>query len=157
MGLTASQASKRPTSQRPNYLASAQLRAVNSGAASPDSTNPAGCSVQISDAHISSYYLRRGIRAAKVNAFISCEAPVSDLSLTVQLWKTGLIFDHLQAQNPTTYPYGSRLNNTGTWKQCANTTSSTFYGDAYASVWENGVQYTASVQSPHNTTLACGT
>jgi hypothetical protein len=157
MGLTASQASKRPTSQRPNYLASAQLRAVNSGAASPDSTNPAGCSVQISDAHISSYYLRLGTRAAKVNAFISCEAPVSDLSLTVQLWKTGSIFDHLQAQNPTTYPYGSRLNNTGTWKQCANETSSTFYGDAYASVWENGVQYVASVQSPHNTTLACGT
>lgn len=79
------------------------------------------------------------------------------MSLEVQLWKTGFFYDYLQAQTTTTYPYGKYLNNTSTWKQCANTTNGTFYGDAYASVWENGVQYTGSVQSPNYTTLACGT
>lgn len=151
----------RPASQRPSYPASAPLEPVSqggaAGTASPNTISPAGCYVNVDNAHISQYYLNLGIRAAKVNAYISCNLPVSNMTLQVQLWKTGAIWDYLQAQTQTTEPSGTYLANTGTWIKCANLTQSTFYGDANATVWENGVQYSASVQSASYKTLACGT
>jgi hypothetical protein len=109
-------------------------------------------------AHISTFlYKKHNIRAVKINAKIECRRVSMHLILRVTLWKTGAIFPHKQA-GPTqaTAAKGNQLKNQMTWRQCKNTTKSTFYGTAYASVVFQGRTYSNSLQSK-NATLDCGT
>jgi hypothetical protein len=109
-------------------------------------------------AHISTFlYKKHNIRAVKINAKIQCRRVSMHLVLRVTLWKTGLLFPHKQA-GPTqaTAAKGNQLKNQMTWRQCKNTTNSTFYGTAFASVVFQGVTYSNSLQSK-NATLNCGT
>jgi hypothetical protein len=130
------------------------------GAVDPDCTlfymdakgNPGG------GAHISTFlYKKHNIRAVKINAKIQCRRVSMHLILRVTLWKTGFIFPHKQA-GPTqaTAAKGNQLKNQMTWRQCKNTTKSTFYGTAFGSVVFQGVTYSNSLQSK-NATLDCGT
>jgi hypothetical protein len=156
-----------PVSKRPSLPSSAPLLAVSpsgsssasTGTVSPAALSPAGCIAHIGIAHISTYYERLGILAAKVNADIQCNYAVSNLRLTVDLWKTGFFFDYLQGNSPqpTSETNESYLNNENTHVDCANTTQSTFYGTASASVVENGVTYRANVESAYDNPLDCGT
>jgi hypothetical protein len=100
---------------------------------------------------------QHGIREVRINAEIRCRRVSTGLMVQVTLWKTGLFYPYRQA-GPTTVTrsVGSSLANEATWRQCANFRNSTFYGTAYASVFFNGVRYSASGQS-RNVTLACGT
>jgi hypothetical protein len=109
-------------------------------------------------AHISSFlYHKHNIRAVKINAKVQCRRVSMDLLVQVTLWKTGLISPHKQAGPTTaTAAKGNQLKNQMTWRECANTKKSTFYGTAYASVVFQGVKYSESLQS-QNATLDCGT
>ena len=109
-------------------------------------------------AHISTFlYKHHNIRAVKINAKIQCRRVSMHLILRVTLWKTGFIFPHKQA-GPTqaTAAKGNQLKNQMTWRQCKNTTKSTFYGTSFGSVVFQGVTYSNSLQSK-NATLDCGT
>ncbi len=109
-------------------------------------------------AHISSFLLsNHKIRAVKINAQIQCRRVSTDVFLQVTLWKTGAIFPHKQAGPETaTAAKTNSLKNQKTWRECANTKKSTFYGTSYARVVFQGVTYTASLQSG-KATLTCGT
>jgi hypothetical protein len=133
---------------------------ARSGAVDPDCTlfymdakgNPGG------GAHISTFlYKKHNIRAVKINAKIQCRRVSMHVILRVTLWKTGAIFPHKQA-GPTqaTAAKSNQLKNQMTWRQCKNTTKSTFYGTASGSVVFQGVTYSNSLQSK-NATLDCGT
>ena len=79
------------------------------------------------------------------------------LLLRVTLWKTGAIFPHKVAGPTTaTAPKGNQIKNQKTWKECKNSTKTTYYGTAFGSVVFRGVTYSASLQSG-KATLACGT
>lgn len=154
-------ANRLPASQRGQYPSSIPLQLTpvpgQKTSVSPDAISPSGCYVQVDNAHISQYYLNLGIRAAKVNAFIQCNFPVSNMTLQVQLYKTGALWDYLQASTQTSSPSGTYLGDTGTWVKCTSLTQSSFYGVAEASVLDGGTYYSGTVESPSITSLACGT
>lgn len=118
----------------------------------PDSTG------KLVNVHISTFlYHRHNIRAAKVNAQIKCRRVSMNVLIRVQLWKTGLIFDHKQADTTAGPKTTNLLKNQGTWRQCSNRTSSTFYGLTSGQVTFQGNVYSAAIRTPKNATLPCGT
>src|ERR1700716_378914 len=123
-------------------VSSGSTTMVLGASANLSGANPAGCEVQVDDAHISSTVRPRSV---KVNARIkSCKFAVSNLYLKVQLWKTGLFFDHLQAQTVKTSRSGKSLQNQSTFVNCKNTTNSRFYGIAYGQATIGGKVYAAT-------------
>jgi len=115
--------------------------------------NPAGCYVQVDDPHIATSIPN----AVKVNARIQCAYAVTTLSLDVTLWKTGFIFDYLQGEYNNSKAGSAYLSNQGAFVRCANSTQSSFYGEAYATALIGGTLYSATVNSLHSPTIACGT
>jgi hypothetical protein len=109
-------------------------------------------------AHISSFlYHNHRVRAVRIDAKLQCRQAGTSLFLQVTLWKTGALFPHKQAGPTTaTAAKGNQLKNQMTWRQCTNSTKSTFYGTAYASVVFRGVKYNTSLQSK-DAILTCGT
>lgn len=121
--------------------------------------NPAGCVLRIADAHISTYYGRKGVKAVKVNADIRCRYPVQAMALEVNLYKLNffnLIAD-LQASTVVYAFNKASVQNQGTYRVCTNSKSTEWFGTAYGLAEEGGRLYEAEVRSPHTRTLNCGT
>lgn len=135
------------------------------GTLDPSVTSPAHCHFApstkkgatpgtITDAHPSTSV--RG--AIKVNSYIVCDHAVQALSNRTQLWKTGLLVNHLQSNHPPTTNTGRAvLANQDAWRRCTNTKSTTWYGVAYGVSEEGGQLYYGSGASPHKRTFNCGT
>ena len=123
----------------------------------------APCRLQISDAHISTSLLeKRGFRAVKVNASSICNVPQSNVTITVEIWKTGLLGNHFVQKRTinspgTTFP-NSRVNNFQTFKKCKDKDPTQYFGIAYskaliAEKW----QYARHTQTKRIIPLNCGT
>lgn len=107
----------------------------------------------ISDAHRSTSVPG----AIKVNSYIVCDHRVQALANETQLWKTGFLFDHLQAQHTTDNGGKAVLPNLGTYRRCTNKKRTTWYGVAYGISEEGGQLYEGYGASPHDATFDCGT
>jgi hypothetical protein len=107
----------------------------------------------ISDAHRSTSVPG----AIKVNAYIVCAHRVQALANETQLWKTGFLFDHLQAEHTTDNAGRAVLPNLGTYRRCTNKKRTTWYGVAYGISEEGGQLYEGYGASPHDATFDCGT
>lgn len=95
--------------------------------------------------------------AIKVNSYIVCDHPVQALANETELYKTGLLFNHLQAST-TTYNAGKAvLPNLGTYRRCTNHKKTTWFGVAYGVSEEGGQLYEGYGASPHRQTYSCGT
>jgi len=123
----------------------------------------APCRLQISIAHLSTNLKERlGIRAVKVDASSICNVPQSDVSITVEIWKTGKFQDY-QVWKKTTFSPGAtqpgnRVNNFSTYKYCKNKVKTSYYGVAYSKAFIAGKwQYARHVLSVAIIPLKCGT
>jgi hypothetical protein len=94
----------------------------------------------------------------KVNAKVTCNYRVSELSLSVTLWKLHAFgLGEVQASTPAANKGNKILENYGTFKECTNSKSTTWYGTATADSLENGELYQAMIRSAHNAQIECGT
>lgn len=121
------------------------------------------CNIMISDPHLSESLMRtRGIHAVKVNARSKCNKPMSNLVLTVEIYKIGFLRDHrvgfkeLIVKGPIAT--NKITKNQETFAQCKNTHESRFYGIAYATALVEGKSMkTLHVITERTIPLACGT
>ena len=123
----------------------------------------APCRLQISNAHISTYLIEKsGVRAVKVNASSICNVPQSNVTITVELWKTGLLGSHLVRRRTTnsagtTFP-NSRVDNFLTFKRCTDRDPTQYFGIAYSKAFIAGKwQYARHTQTKKIIPLNCGT
>ncbi len=117
-----------------------------------------GCQVHIGDAHVSGFRSHdRWLHAAGVSAYLACKRPVRDMSLQVTLWKSGLFYDHRQAQTTAKAAAGSHLGGDLTRVTCKDETTSRFFGVAHAVVYFGGRRGDAWVRSPGTSRPRCGT
>ena len=123
----------------------------------------APCRLQISNAHISTFiFENKGLRAVKVNASSICNVPQSSVTVTVELWKTGLLGNHLVRRRTfysagTTLP-NSRVNNFLTFKGCKDRDLTQYFGIAYSKAFIAGRwQYARHTQTKKIIPLNCGT
>lgn len=121
------------------------------------------CRLQVGNAHLStSLFEKSQLRAVKVNATSICNVPQSKVTITVELWKTGLLGNHLVAKQTTrstgtTFP-GSRVKNFNTFRKCFNLTPTNYFGVAYSKALIDGEwQFARRVLSKEITSLKCGT
>jgi hypothetical protein len=121
------------------------------------------CRLQINDAHISTSLIEnRGIRAVKVNASSICNVPQSNVTITVEIWKTGLLGNHFVQKRTinspgTTFP-NSRVNNFQTFKKCKDKDPTQYFGIAYSKALIAGKwQYARHTQTKRIIPLNCGT
>lgn len=140
---------------------------LGSGTAIADTDEPKKpkppCRLQISDAHISTSLLeKQGLRAVKVNASSICNVPQSNVTITVELWKTGLLGNHLVRKQTinsagTTFP-NSRVINSLTFKKCKDREPTQYFGIAYSKAFIAGKwQYARHAQTKRIIPLNCGT
>lgn len=123
----------------------------------------APCRLQISIAHLSTNIKERlGIRAVKVDASSICNVPQSDVSITVEIWKTEKFQDY-QVWKKSTFSPGTTqprtlVNNFSTYKYCKNKVKTSYYGVAYSKAFIAGKwQYARHVLSLEIIPLNCGT
>ena len=121
------------------------------------------CRIQIGHAHISkSVFLKKGIRAVKVNASSICNIPQSRITLTVEIWKQGELVPHFVFKTfvknlGVTYP-GDQVDNFNTWWPCKNFEETNYFGKAYAKGFIQGRwQFASDTFSLELQSLKCGT
>lgn len=121
------------------------------------------CRLQISVAHLSTNLFENSqIRAVKVNTSSICNVPQSNVTITVEIWKTGFLGNHLvwgqtTRSLGTTFP-GYRVNNFSTYKKCLNRTPTNYYGVSYSKALIDGRwHYARHVLSEKIILLKCGT
>ena len=129
-------------------------------AVTPPKTN---CYIKIDDPHFSEYFRRnKAISAVKINASSKCGKPISNLTLWVEIYKTGKYFDHEVAKSKFTKFGNIRPNqvirNQKTYVECLNSKETDYYGVAYAEAMIAGkIRSTPRVYSAKTFTFACGT
>lgn len=121
------------------------------------------CRIQVDQPHISTNLLRKeNRRVVKVNAFSICNVPHSNVSLTVELWKEGLLVNHLVRRSEiestgVIFP-GDKVTNAQTFQFCRNSRSTKYFGVAYSKALIKGVwHYARHALKNKNTDLRCGT
>lgn len=133
---------------------------ATSGTITPPKTN---CYIKIDDPHFSEYLRRNKMLAAvKINASSKCGKPIRNLTLWVEIYKTGKYFDHQVAKNEFTKFGNIRPNqvikNRKTYVKCLNSIETSYYGVAYAEAIIDGkVRSTPHVYSAETFTFNCGT
>jgi hypothetical protein len=116
------------------------------------------CQVHIGDVRVAGFRSHdRWLQAAGVSAYLACKRPVRDISLQVTLWKSGLFYDHRQAQTTAKAAAGSHLGGDLTRVTCKDETTSRFFGVAHAVVYFGGRRGDAWVRSPGTSKPRCGT
>lgn len=128
------------------------------GAATPPRTK---CHIEVNNPHISSHLLKQNKRAVKVNARSKCNKPMTDLVLTVEIYKTGLLRNHQVAHDDSKLFRFVKANkiikNENAYSDCKNNRKTTYYGVAYARAKINGKEVkTLHVFSEKSITLNCG-
>jgi len=137
----------------------APLNEAHAGVVTPPLT---GCNIEIGDAHISKSLLRtRGLIAVKVNAKSQCNKPIRSLVLTVEIYKIGLLYDHLVAVKEFRVKGVVHQNrvvkNQHTFVKCRSNKWTKYYGIAHAKALINGESMkTLRVRSENIQRFQCG-
>jgi hypothetical protein len=117
-----------------------------------------GCRLNIGNAGIAAYRAGdRRIDAVSVGAYLTCRVPVRSMLLEVTLWKTGLFYDHRQAQTTARDTNSAHMTSLVTSVRCKDQAVSAFFGVAHAVVRAGGRRGDAWVKSPRTIQHACGT
>jgi hypothetical protein len=139
------------------------LNATPSSNADSTKKSKPPCRIQIGHAHISkSVFLKKGIRAVKVNASSICNVPQSRVTLAVEIWKQGALGPHFVfktfVKNPgMTFP-GDQIDNFNTWRPCKNLEETNYFGKVYAKAFIQGRwQFASETYSLKPQLLRCGT
>jgi hypothetical protein len=121
------------------------------------------CRLQIGLAHLStSLFEKSKIRAVKVNSSSICNVSQSNVSITVEIWKTGLLGNRLVTKKTinspgVTHP-GVQVDNFNTYIICKNSLPTEYYGVSYSKALIAGKwQYARHTFSKSIRTLNCGT
>lgn len=120
------------------------------------------CNIEVDNPHISKFLMRsRGIRAVKVNARSQCNKTMSNLKLTVEIFKVGLLSDHEAGKNVVSIQGlilpNKVVKNEKTYVKCSNYKKTKYYGIAYATaVIEGKTVKTFHVISEGTISLKCG-
>ena len=121
------------------------------------------CNIRVDDPHISkSIRLNKGFSAVKVNARSKCAVEMSNLSLTVEIYKKGFLRSYLvretTRQISNQIPAGLVIKNKSTWIRCKSSRNSQYFGVAYASAYVlDKPASTLRVRSANTVSLPCGT
>jgi hypothetical protein len=126
-------------------------------AGAPIADLASNCEVRVDWAHISTTI---SPKAAKVNGTAFCTVGQFDIvQVYVTLWKVGEFFPYNEASTEETGYDTNSQGNENTFKYCADSTQSTYYGEITATATIDGVPgWTAGpVYSSQDVSLACGT
>jgi len=142
-------------------LTSISMASASTPTRSPKVEKPL-CRIEIDLAHPSTYFRNRGVPAVKVNARSLCNVIQREVALSVQLFKVGLLFDHLVATSKTNAALpssqGKKVENNETFVLCKNKKVTRYYGIASATALINGQRVSAHpARSREIVPIACGT
>lgn len=121
------------------------------------------CFIRIDNPHLSKSIKRnRGFDAVKVNAISICDKDLSDLRITVEIYKEGLLRNHRVASKTLEVkelvPANKRIAHKGTWERCKSKRMSRYFGKAYAEALIQGKNMrTLPVTTEKTISLQCGT
>ncbi len=121
------------------------------------------CHIEVHNAHLSTYIRKTQSRVAvKVNADSKCDKSIQDLTLTVQIYKVGRLWDHQVARKTIVFSGLINANriikNKETFIYCKNNSESRYYGIAFARATISGkTMRTLNVISEKSVPLPCGT
>jgi hypothetical protein len=127
---------------------------------------PTKCHIEVHNPHISrSMFRNQGVLAVKVDADSVCNRPMSDLILTVEIYKLGTVgylFQHKVAFDREIVhefiPANQKIFNIKTNARCKNRKLTEYYGIAYATAIVDGKTVkTLHVMTERNKKLRCGT
>lgn len=148
----------------PSFLILASVALVPSAHGVPTVVTPplTKCNIEVDNPHLSKYLLRTmGIRAVKVNARSKCNKPMSELKLTVEIYKVGLFSDHKAEEKVAIIqgqiPPNKVVRNERTFVKCRNDKKSKYFGIAYATaVIEGKTVKTFHVITEKTISFKCG-
>jgi hypothetical protein len=135
---------------------------VNAATGSPKAPK-ALCRIEIDNAHISTSLLKhRKIKYVKINARSICNVPQQRVTLTLEIYKTGLFGNHLIRRFKTKEylpeSSGLRVEIKDASERCKNNKITNYFGIAYAKAIIGGKwQYAGRTRSKSITSLNCGT
>jgi hypothetical protein len=121
------------------------------------------CYLRVDNPHLSdSIKKQKGFEAVKVNAVSICNKDISNLQITVEIRKKGLLLDHEVAKRSIEVmgfiPANKRIAHKGTWRKCDNKKVSEYYGVAYAVANIEGKRMqTLPARTAKKVSLPCGT
>ena len=122
----------------------------------------ASCRIEIDNAHISSSILKhRKTRNVKINARSICNVPQQRVTLTVEIYKTGILGNHFVRRFRTAEnspkSSGLKVEISNAAVECLNRNKTNYYGIAYAKAIIQGKwQYAGRTQSTSIVPLHCG-
>ena len=123
------------------------------------------CHIEVHDPHISrSMFRNQGVLAVKIDADSVCNRPMSDLVLTVEIYKIGtlgFLIQHKVAVDREIVhefiPADQKIFNIKTNAPCKNRKLTEYYGIAYATAIIDGKTVkTLHVMTERNKKLRCG-
>ena len=123
----------------------------------------AACRIEVDNAHISTSLVKlRKLKYVKVNARSICNVPQLRVTLTLEIYKTGLFGDHFVARFETKeylrQSAGLRVEIKDATARCKNSEMTHYFGIAYAKAIIQGKwQYAGRTRSDGITPLHCGT
>lgn len=123
----------------------------------------ASCRIEIGNAHISTTLLiHRKLKYVKVNARSICNVPQQRVTLTVEIYKTGLFGDHFvdrfKTEEFSPQSSGLRVKISNATVECKNDEMTHYFGIAYAKAIIQGKwQYAGRTRSDGIIPLHCGT
>lgn len=121
------------------------------------------CNIRIDDPHISKSILRRyGYDAVKINARSKCNVPMTNLRLTVTIFKTGFLRNHevrtFTFSKNELIPADVIIKNSDTWQKCITSRPTRYFGAATATALINGkLVRTPKAVTEKSVVLPCGT
>ncbi|MCX6455813.1 MAG: hypothetical protein NT057_06120 [Actinobacteria bacterium] len=122
----------------------------------------APCRLEVDSAHLSTDIFEKfRFQAVKVNASSICNVPQSNVTITVEIWKNGLLGNHLVRQKTITSKgvtqSGGQVNNFSTYMKCRDRSPTHYYGVSYSKALINEKwQYARHILSNKTTLLNCG-
>lgn len=121
------------------------------------------CNIRVDDPHFSKSIEKKfGFRAVKVNARSKCNFAMSNLQLTVEIYKKGFFRNHFVTSETLIkrgpIPAEVPMRNNETWERCKNSRPTGYFGVAYATALIAGNRVnTRRVSTEKVVTLPCGT
>ncbi len=121
------------------------------------------CRIDISDAHISTYFREvKEVNAVKINAVSICDKAQKDATIYVEIHKTGWLSDHLVAtfksKEYSLIPPGKAINFEEAFVFCRNDRVTKYYGIVYGKALVEGkLVYAPRGRSTNILPLKCGT
>lgn len=123
----------------------------------------AACRIEVDNAHISTSLVKhRNLKYVKVKARSICNVPQQRVTLTLEIYKTGLFGEHFVGRFETKeylpQSSGLKVEIKDATVRCKNNEMTRYFGIAYAkAIIEGKWQYAGRTRSDGITPLRCGT